>query len=94
MTVWNTTTRAVYRRSKHWKNRVLQVKKRDKVCRICGSKRSLCVHHNNPNEEYDCDSIDGLLLLCRSCHLHIMHHNLPQIIREAVNRVIEGTDND
>ena len=90
MTQWNTITRAAYRKSKHWKDRVAQVKKRDKVCRICGAKRSLCVHHHNPNEEYDADSIDGLLLLCRSCHLHIIHHNLPDIIKEAVEKVIKG----
>lgn len=91
MTEWNTKTRAIYRRSKHWKDRVLKVKKRDKVCRICGSKKALCVHHNDPKEEYDADNIDNLLLLCRSCHLHIVHHVLPQEIRDAVNRVIWGT---
>ena len=91
---WDSKKKAAYRKTLHWRSRVEKVKARDKVCRICGSRKALCVHHNNPNEAYDADSIKNLLLLCRSCHLHIMHKNLPEEIREAVNKFIQGTEND
>ena len=47
------------------------VVKRDKVCRVCGTKKDLTIHHifakGDPRREDD----QYKTLLCRACHDHI-----------------------
>ena len=42
------------------------IKKRDKLCRLCGNKNNLVIHHIIPNGSA---TPDNLILLCRRCHM-------------------------
>ena len=45
---------------------------RQMICENCGSNKNIDVHHKDMN--YKNNSIENLMLLCRSCHLKI-HRN-------------------
>lgn len=42
---------------------------RDKLCKECGSKESLEIHHIIPKQQGINHSLDNLILLCKKCHL-------------------------
>ena len=85
----NVKSRQKYRRTEHWKNRVKQVHERDKVCRLCGCNHDLQVHHYDKSEPYDADNINNLVLLCKECHF-FLHHNIPDNVRESIDKKIKG----
>ena len=45
--------------------------KRDKVCRICGSKENKTIHHLFPKGHPKRELKENMTLLCRECHDHI-----------------------
>ena len=52
-----------------WKAIVKIVKKRDKyVCKSCGLKLGLTVHHIRPRDEDGTDYPSNLITLCNNCH--------------------------
>lgn len=59
----------------NWKDQREKVVSRDVICRICehdGSEHRLEVHHITPIKSFDdpedANTLDNLILLCRSCH--------------------------
>lgn len=53
-----------------WKARTMSVRARDgKKCQICGSTEHLAVDHIVPLRISQCNDLDNLLTLCKSCHL-------------------------
>lgn len=43
-----------------------KIRERDKICQLCGNKKSESVHHMDYNKRNNQE--DNLILLCRSCH--------------------------
>lgn len=42
---------------------------KEKVCEICGSTKSIDVHHKDG--DYNNNNVDNLMIVCRSCHMKI-----------------------
>jgi len=86
---WNSATRAAYRKTKHWKDRCKKTKVLYKTCVLCGTKRTLCVHHVSYDREYDEDNISNLILVCRADHLYLCHRKHNQLIEDAKQQLIK-----
>lgn len=56
-----------YLKSPDWKDKKRKVIKRDRCCRLCGSTKSLQVHHIHYKNVGD-EPLEDLTLLCKSCH--------------------------
>ncbi len=59
--------RKVYLKSQHWNDLKKEKLKLSPICEVCGSKRSLDVHHEEYRNLYDVLLVD-LKTLCRKCH--------------------------
>lgn len=46
---------------------------REKVCEICGSTKSIDVHHRDGN--HNNNAAENLMVVCRSCHMKIHRNN-------------------
>jgi len=56
-------------RGSNWNFIRLQAMKRDNhICQICGSHKTLCVHHINSYRESKNSSLSNLITLCKGCH--------------------------
>lgn len=44
---------------------------REKVCELCGATKSIDVHHKDG--DYKNNSLDNLMIVCRSCHMKLHH---------------------
>jgi transposase-like protein len=66
----NTPLRQRTYSSIEWKELAKQVRIRDKVCRLCGSKDALQIHHIDPvyQSPLFIIDIDNAILLCAKCH--------------------------
>lgn len=56
-----------------WKEKTEELKKIDKVCKLCGSNKYLQVHHKN-YDSFGNEKKRDLILLCHECHK--MLHNI------------------
>lgn len=45
------------------------IEEREKVCEMCGSTKNVDIHHKDHN--YNNNSSDNLMLVCRSCHMKL-----------------------
>jgi endogenous inhibitor of DNA gyrase (YacG/DUF329 family) len=45
--------------------------KRDKICKSCGNEKELEVHHIIPHVYSNDNSLENLIVLCKSCHINI-----------------------
>ena len=49
---------------------------RDKgKCRLCGTTEKLQLHHINGRGKNLTNNIDNCILLCRNCHIEVVHKN-------------------
>lgn len=80
-------TKYKYLHSFIWRDKVHQVKVRDKwACVRCGAMHNLTVHHLKGYMQIPNEPISALALLCRGCH-QIQHdiHGYPQTLDEYKN---------
>lgn len=80
-------TKYKYLRSFIWKDKVHQVKVRDRwSCIRCGTMQNLVVHHLRGYAQIPNEPISDLALLCRGCH-QIQHdvHGYPQTLEDYKN---------
>jgi 5-methylcytosine-specific restriction endonuclease McrA len=57
----------------NWRKVTALVKKRDKVCRLCGRPASDC-HHVEFRSRGGADTPENAVLLCRTCHSDVHGH--------------------
>jgi hypothetical protein len=64
---------AVYSRSE-WKALAMEVRKRDKACRLCGSGVQTEIHHIDPFSQSPLLVLDigNVILLCAKCHRKLL----------------------
>lgn len=66
---------------------IVSLTKGIKKCEICGEANNLDVHHKDGN--YNNNSIDNLIVLCRSCHMKT--HNKYSICKvDGCDRKVKG----
>ncbi len=78
----------------NWREMRRQVLKRDnKTCRLCGSRRRVSVHHIIParffDEPEDGNILDNLIALCTSCHTHIEPRMKDNPTNEMLKKLIK-----
>ena len=64
-----------WRNSRDWRICKVIVKRRDKVCQICGTRKSREVHHLNSARYFPEQRLDpeNCIVLCTVCHRHMFH---------------------
>lgn len=73
---------------KQWRKAVLV--RDNNLCKLCGSKKSLCAHHildAQSYREYRYDISNGITL-CKKCHMYIHknnHHNFIESLKKAIS---------
>lgn len=78
---------ADWRTSREYRVWRVQVIRRDKVCKICGSNQKRNAHHINsasyfPDERFD---IENGVTLCYGCHMNF-HNNFKKSYREKCTK--------
>ena len=60
----------VFLRSAYWKKvRLLVLERDNKTCQVCGSKKTLHVHHKTYEHHFsELEHLEDLITLCKSCH--------------------------
>lgn len=60
--------------SSEWRSAARAVRKRDKVCRLCGSREKTEIHHVEPFSQSPLLVMDigNLILLCHTCHVKMI----------------------
>jgi len=64
-----------YLQTKYWKRLKILIHKRDKVCKCCGSKKNLQVHHLKYRGFYK-EKLKDLVLVCGFCHNWYYHFSV------------------
>lgn len=78
--------------SKEWKKLARDLYKRDKVCRLCGEREKLQIHHIEPLSQSPLLILDigNVILLCQKCHWKLQgkerrwRNKLLKLVRENV----------
>jgi 5-methylcytosine-specific restriction endonuclease McrA len=65
-------------RTYKWQKRAALIRRRDRVCRHCGSTQRLSVHHIIRPCNGGTDHPDNLVLLCGKCHA-AQHGSTPTV---------------
>lgn len=66
------------------------------TCRLCGTTQDLHLHHINGRGKGLTNNVNNCIMLCRHCHIDIVHQNLNKyrpILHKLVERSKYGQNN-